>query len=385
MSTRTVLQSAFAAAFLFSSGALFSGCAIDGESDSEPDDEDIIIGDSAFDQTDNACSGVRVPDRNGFQKRIALTFDDGPNLETTPKVLDILKARGIHATFLINGNRVTSDAHRQLLARMLAEGHIIGNHTHEHKNATELGTAQFTSQLERTDQILRDAGVQPRYFRFPFGASNCTTAQIVKDHGYIITGWHIDSADWCFAAGGGVCKKSTFKYVPDQYRSDMKALTLSQVHDTNGGIVLFHDIHPNTANNLAGIVDALSADGYTFTNVDDTHTFPKLNGQDAAAAPFIGTSCSNDQVCGFDNGYCLTANTQNGVCSMNCEGTCPDLDGHAPTFCAAVNPSQGACLPKSAPENGACSLLPGTEAVVLPRYIGTSSASAASATVCLPK
>ena len=130
----------------------------DGEVDEDGDD----VADQwnkAYESQDlrDECSGIFVPDRSGFAKRVALTFDDGPNPETTPKVLDILKARGIKATFLINGSRVSSDAARALLRREIEEGHLVGNHTQNHQNATELSEANFRSQVERTDEILRDA------------------------------------------------------------------------------------------------------------------------------------------------------------------------------------------------------------------------------------
>jgi peptidoglycan/xylan/chitin deacetylase (PgdA/CDA1 family) len=366
------------------------GCVESGPGD-EDDDEDSVGAEweHAFEQQqdlkDSSCSGVTVPDHSGFNKRIALTFDDGPNLETTPEVLDILKAHGIHAAFMINGKRVTSDAHRALLDRVLREGHILGNHTQDHKNATELSSSELRSQIEKTDAVLRATGITPKYFRFPFGASNCATADTARSYGYTITGWHIDSADWCFASGGGTCPKSTFKYVDDRYRSDLVGLTLSQAKSTGGGIILFHDIHANTANHLDEILTRLESEGFTFTTIDDTTTFPRLNSGNTAALPFIGTACQADETCAYTGGYCLRGDTADGVCSANCNGYCDDLDGHAPTFCAEINPSFGACLPKAHVTNDDCKSLPGTTAKTVDRYIGTSTAPAATATVCVPQ
>jgi peptidoglycan/xylan/chitin deacetylase (PgdA/CDA1 family) len=360
--------------------SLLVACAV------ESDEDDFRVEDMIeLDYTDASCSGTRVPDRNGFAKRVALTFDDGPKLDTTPVVLDLLKARGIQATFLINGGKVTSDAHRALLARMVAEGHLLGNHTHTHVDATAVSDATLRAEIEKTDAVLRAAGVTPRFFRFPYGASNCATAQTVRSYGYSVLGWHIDTADWCFASGKGTCPKSTFQYVPDEYRDDMVGLTVAQVKVTNGGVVLFHDIHANTVNQLGAILDALTDEGFSFTNVDDASVFPKLNGQDAALPPFVGTSCTKDEACAFEGGYCLAASTATGVCSRPCDGYCADADGYAETFCAAVNPSQGTCLPKAAPENQGCKLLPGTAPVELPRFVEKSGAPASKDTVCLPQ
>src|SRR5690606_37614106 len=97
----------------------------------DPTPDDIAAWEAAHEENesgkadDNRCSGVIVPDRSGFGKKVALTFDDGPSPATTPDVLDILKERGIRAAFFINGNRVTSQEHRDLLDRIVSEGHIL--------------------------------------------------------------------------------------------------------------------------------------------------------------------------------------------------------------------------------------------------------------------
>lgn len=329
------------------------------------------------------CNGIFVPDRNGFAKRVALTFDDGPNPETTPKVLDILKAKNIKATFLINGSRVSSDAARNLLRREVEEGHLVGNHTQNHQNSTELSEASFRTQVERTDEILRDADITPKWFRFPFGASTCATAGAVRGYGYTTLGWHVDSADWCFASGHGTCPRSTFKYVDNNYRSDIVGLTVSQVRATQGGIVLFHDIHQNTADHLEAIIDALVADGYSFVNVDDTATFPRLNGV-PESTQWIGSTCTTDASCDFNaDAECLAGDGNGSVCTLPCEGTCPDKSGYGVTFCASVN-DEGLCARKADASNHQCGDLPGTIATPVERFVGNSSSPAATATVCLP-
>ena len=338
--------------------------------------------------SDPSCSGIVVPDHANFNHKIALTFDDGPNLETTPKVLEILKKHGIHAAFMLNGMRVTSDAHKKLLKDMLAAGHILANHTQHHLNAVTLSAADLKKEIEGTDKVLFDLDMTPKYLRFPFGSSNCETAKTARGYGYTVTGWHVDSADWCFAAGQGVCKKSTFKYVDDAFRSDMGGYVLSQVETYKGGIVLFHDIHGNTANHLDVIIGALEERGYSFVTIDDTSVFPKLNGQAAAPTVWIGSACAADKDCSFDKtGYCLKgAGAAAGICSIPCEGYCPDKDGFAGTFCATVggDTPSGTCAQKSETENGACAKLAGTKATAADRFVGASTAKPATADVCLP-
>jgi peptidoglycan/xylan/chitin deacetylase (PgdA/CDA1 family) len=225
------------------------------------------------------CSGVRVPDRGGFGKRIALTFDDGPNPTTTPKVLEVLRAHNAPATFFTNGNRYGS-SQAQALAKEIAhdELFILANHSQNHTNLAEQTSTAVENEIVRTDALIRAAGETPKYFRFPFGSSTCLTMTLAQQHGYIVTGWHIDSADWCYAASRGICKPETFRYVPDSMRESMMAYVLSQARAAKGGIILFHDIHANTANNLDGILTALEADGFTFVRLDEESVFPRLHG-----------------------------------------------------------------------------------------------------------
>jgi len=255
------------------------------------DTYDNLVGGKADDPW---CSGVIVPDRPGFGGRVALTFDDGPSTATTPQVLDILAARQIKATFFINGS-VVGSAQRAVLQRIADEGHLIGNHSQSHLNLRDVSLATLDSEVLQTEDILVELGETRRFFRFPYGSAGCTAAGRVRDHhGYAITGWHVDSADWCFAngAGGvGYCSPSTFAHVPTGYRGDMVGYTLSQIRDSDGGVVLFHDIHQNTVNHLSAIVDTLLQEGFTFTNLDDASTFPLLNGQQGSSSSAECLSC----------------------------------------------------------------------------------------------
>lgn len=332
-----------------------------------------------------ACSGVKVPDSSGFDKRVALTFDDGPNPATTPQVLDTLARHGIEATFFINGNRVSGSAERAVLARILDEGHILANHSHAHKDLRTLSVPDVDVQVERTQAIIAEAGETRRFFRFPFGSAGCAAAEHVRGGGYTITGWHVDTADWCFASstgGVGYCAKSTFKHVPDAYRGDMVGFTMSQVRAHGGGVVLFHDIHQNTADNLERVITTLDGEGYRFVNVDDIDTFPRLNG---LTPPFVGDACLDDAGCSFASDATCALNPSGGFCTVPCEGYCPDASGKAATFCASLDGGQtGSCVSKAGALNESCALVPGTVAREASRFVGQSGAPAATATVCLP-
>jgi peptidoglycan/xylan/chitin deacetylase (PgdA/CDA1 family) len=365
------------------------GCA----ADDEHSEEEIASEWNYAYENRGSCSGVTVPDQAGFDKRIHLTFDDGPSAATTPQVLDILAAHDIKATFFINGMRVRGDAERQILSRMLEEGHELANHSQSHKNLKKLSAGEVDEQIRLTHEVIIEAGAEPAYFRFPFGSSSCATAEQARDYGYAITGWHVDTADWCFASGtGGVgrCDKRTFKYVADQYRDDMVGLTLSQARDNNGGIILFHDIHQNTVNNLEAIIQSLKGDGFSFVAIDDTDTFPLLNGE---TLPFVGDSCSGDADCNFNvddaTPSCLNYSgpqgEELGFCTVACDGFCPDAGGKAATFCVSLDSgASGSCVSKAVQENEQCATIAGTEAIIMDRYLGNSSATARQELVCVP-
>ncbi|MEZ4459188.1 MAG: polysaccharide deacetylase family protein [bacterium] len=380
------------------------GCAADDSSNATNDDpngyseDGVAAWGDAYEERSSGksdepgCSGVIVPDRNGFGGRVALTFDDGPEPASTNIVLDVLKRHNIKATFFINGRRVDTDADRAALKRIIDEGHILANHSQNHSNLKTLDLAKVESEVDRTHTIIQQAGVEPLYFRFPFGSSSCQTADLVHSFGYRVTGWHVDSADWCFAnsrGGVGYCDPATFKYVPDSLRDDMVGLVLEQAQQKNGGILLFHDVHMNTANNLDEVITRLEAANFSFVNIDDVGTFPLLNSDDVNDFSFTGTPCTDNTTCDFSaNASCLTfdnAGTPAGFCTIGCDGYCDDFPGRAPTFCVSLDGTTGSCVSKSGVENRNCEALPGTAPILKDRFIGASSARPSTATVCLPE
>jgi peptidoglycan/xylan/chitin deacetylase (PgdA/CDA1 family) len=259
------------------------GCAV-GSDDEHVDEEasrlfSLAWEEQAAPQAALSCSGVVVPDRGPFDKVVALTFDDGPNPQTTPLVLDTLRSRGIPATFFINGTRVSSDAAEEIVADVASDDTLIlGNHTWSHPRMIGLPPAAVASQIDDNTAVLVDAGETQRFFRFPYGAADCALTGTVRNRGYAVTGWHVDSADWCFSTPPvGVCPPAEFEHVDDDLRDDMVGFVLRQVESRQGGIILFHDIHAYTASQLPIVIDRLEAEGYTFTSIDDPEVFPLLN------------------------------------------------------------------------------------------------------------
>ncbi|RZO64796.1 MAG: polysaccharide deacetylase family protein [Sandaracinaceae bacterium] len=374
---------------------LLSGCSTDAPHADEPTMEELtaLFGEAA-EQVDDpgkvddpGCNGVIVPDQSGFERRVALTFDDGPDPVTTPQVMEILRRRDVPATFFINGNRVTNAERTAIVEEIAADPlFILANHTWSHPRnpfLDQMDGPEMAAQIDDVTSIMSAAGESSRYFRFPFGRARCGTANAVRERGYIITGWHVDSADWCYAGGRGKCE---WDGLPEVFRDgDMLGYVMQQVRRRNGGVVLFHDIHRFTADALEGVIDALVAEGYSFTSVDDVETFPRLNGLTPPPQRFIGDACASDMDCNFESGaFCLSA----GFCTTSCTGYCPDRMGYAGTFC--VEDTEGAteaeafCVLRATEGNEFCGGVPGSERVSRDRYLGEAGIRPSTADVCAP-
>lgn len=341
------------------------------------------------------CGGIEPADVAPMGGRVTLTFDDGPDVDDTERLLALLDAEGIPATFFIVGEQL-ADETRWPAAEAIVENPLfeLANHSYDHANLARLPLADVADQVDDTDDLIASFDQQTQFFRFPFGASTCETAELVRDRGHRITGWHIDTADWCYSAVGvqGVCLQEDYWRVPTEYEADMRGFILEQAARYDGGILLFHDIHSWTVDMMPDVIADLRAAGYTFTALTDTQTYPNLNAGTPADIPYLGEACDTaDDLC-FHAEYfawCEPTDPDNaasttGVCTMACEGLCQDRDGAATTFCAETEPAYGQCLGRSGDINEQCTLVPGSTATALPRFVGDSGASATTATVCVP-
>ena len=123
------------------------------------------------------------------RRRVALTFDDGPDNQSTPELLDLLRAERVPATFFCIGRNVT--AQPELTARIVREGHLLANHTYSHSNATNFfGVEKLVEEMTRTQSAIRDAaGVTPAFFRPPMGLSNPRVFKAATAVGLKVIGW----------------------------------------------------------------------------------------------------------------------------------------------------------------------------------------------------
>jgi len=181
---------------------------------------------------------------------IAMTFDDGPSPETTPKLLAVLKERGIKATFFVLGNMAAK--HPELLKMIADDGHEIGNHSWSHPQLTRINIAAVDKQLGDTSEIIFQAtGKRPLYLRPPYGSMKPTLRTYIEDKfGLTVVNWSVDPNDW---------KDRDSQKVHDAIMAQVKP----------GAIVLSHDIYPTTVAAMPRVLDELIAKGYKFGTLSE--------------------------------------------------------------------------------------------------------------------
>ena len=181
---------------------------------------------------------------------IAMTFDDGPSAALTPKLLDLLAARHIKATFFVLGENVAE--HPDIVARAAQEGHEIASHSWSHPNFAKMSLEGVRSQLQRTDDAIASAaGKRPTLFRPPYGSITAREKEWIHDQfGYDIILWDVDPNDWK-RPGPAVVRNRILK------------------ETRPGSIVLSHDIHPGTVEAMPTTFDELEAKGFKFVTVSE--------------------------------------------------------------------------------------------------------------------
>jgi peptidoglycan-N-acetylglucosamine deacetylase len=181
---------------------------------------------------------------------IAMTFDDGPSATLTPKLLDLLAAHHIKATFFVIGENVAE--HPEIVARAAREGHEIGNHSWSHPNFAKMSEERVRQQLWRTDTAIQNAtGTRSSLMRPPYGSITAREKRWIHDEfGYDIILWDVDPYDWK-RPGPAVVRNRILKETQP------------------GSIVLSHDIHPGTIEAMPSTLDALAAKGFKFVTVSE--------------------------------------------------------------------------------------------------------------------
>lgn len=179
-------------------------------------------------------------------KLVALTFDDGPG-PYTDRLLDGLKERGVHVTFFMLGQNVSS--YQDEVNRMYREGHQLANHSWDHPDLTGLSNSEIYSQIHDTnDRLDRAAGAGTTYLvRAPYGSTNSRVREAV---GAPLIVWSVDPVDW-----------------QDRNEYTVRDRVVRGAYD--GAIILLHDIHSTSVTGALMAIDELQAQGYEFVTVNE--------------------------------------------------------------------------------------------------------------------
>ena len=180
------------------------------------------------------------------KKVVALTFDDGPDGNTTPQALDILAKYKIKATFFVQGKNIAGN--EAILKRMQAEGHEVGNHSWNHPVLTKLSLEDAKKQITDTEDAIKNVlGKSSKLMRPPYGAISDDIRNSL-DLSFIL--WDVDSLDW-------------------KSKNEAAIFTEIQHQTSDGSIILLHDIHQPSVNSLPKVIEYLQEQGYSFVTVSE--------------------------------------------------------------------------------------------------------------------
>ena len=180
------------------------------------------------------------------KKKVAITFDDGPNPDYTPDLLKGLKERGVSATFFLLGKEV--EKYPELVEQMHAEGHLIGTHSYEHVNLCNLTDEKAIEQVDKTNALIEKiTGERPQFIRPPYG---CWKKNLDYKTSMIEVLWDVDPLDWKTGNSDVVVSR-----------------VLKNVEE--GDIILLHDASASSVKAALSIIDKLQEDGYLFVTVDE--------------------------------------------------------------------------------------------------------------------
>ena len=179
---------------------------------------------------------------------VALTYDDGP-APGTARLLDILRERGVTASFFLIGENALR--HPWLVYRMRAEGHTIGNHTFSHPRLPQQSSSTIRQELAAANAaILASFGGLPRWMRPPYTDYDSRVIRTSRDLGLSIAAWDVDTEDWLVRDSKAVCETAVKQAKP-------------------GSIIVMHDIHPTTVDATPCIIDGLTEKGLRPVSLDE--------------------------------------------------------------------------------------------------------------------
>ncbi|MFD5775682.1 polysaccharide deacetylase family protein [Streptomyces fungicidicus] len=222
----------------------------------------ILEGGPVIDARAGATQSLSVPDH-----RLVLTFDDGPDPEWTPKVLDVLKKHDAHAVFFVTGTMASR--HPDLVKRMVDEGHEIGLHTFNHPDLALQSTKRIDWELSQNQlAITGAAGIRTSLFRPPYSSFSAAmdneswpVTQYIGSRGYLTVVNNTDSEDWKRPGVAEIIRRAT-------------------PHGGKGAIVLMHDSGGDRSQTVAALdtfLPDLKAKGYEFDNLTEALDAPSAH------------------------------------------------------------------------------------------------------------
>ena len=185
------------------------------------------------------------------EKVLYLTFDCGYEYDNlTSRVLDVLKEKGVTATFFCTLDHIKKET--DLIARMIKEGHIVGNHSTTHPSFATISREKMAEEIQETENYLRENfGYAAKYFRFPAGEYNESALELISGLGYRSVFWSVAYDDW-----------DTSKVRGKDYAIDK---VMSRLHP--GAVILLHSVSRDNADALGEIIDKARAEGYRFESI----------------------------------------------------------------------------------------------------------------------
>ncbi|WP_036708354.1 delta-lactam-biosynthetic de-N-acetylase [Paenibacillus pinihumi] len=190
---------------------------------------------------------------NSTEKSLYMTFDNGYENGFTGQILDVLKQKKVPAAFFVTGHYINDQP--ELLKRMAAEGHIIGNHSWSHPDMTQISTERIHQELDKVKQAVEKVTGKPgmSYLRPPRGIFSEHTLRVSHEMGYTNVFWSIAYKDW-----------DTKQQKGRQYAYNQ---VMKQLHP--GAVLLLHSVSRDNTEALGSIIDAARQQGYDFRSLDD--------------------------------------------------------------------------------------------------------------------
>jgi len=203
------------------------------------------------------CAGfyIKVLCHGGTSKKlVALTFDDGPDPDQTPRILEILEKHQVRATFFVIGRKAEDE--EDLLRNIFSAGHTIGNHSYSHALFFDLfGRKKMEQDLLRANNVIEKVSAnKPVLFRPPFGVTNPIVAKVVKKLGYHAIGWSVKSLDTVLKNPDKIVERINDRLHP-------------------GAVILMHDDREMTVKVLEEVILKIKKEGYRFVGVEEMMGF----------------------------------------------------------------------------------------------------------------